>query len=189
MGLTVQRKRYWIFWVQFHLRHLPCFRLEKGVRNWMSWESIGILAAAVAAVAGLFAALFAAFSWWEARKGVTLQKQSSEAELRNRAELVKGWLSDAKYVLENPPTAGFDLGPPTDFHLSDISNALAQEGLFEGVVRDAIEDARKALIDADRLIQQYRIRDVVLSTKFIDCFTPVKNEAIWALDKALKYLD
>lgn len=148
----------------------------------MSWEGIS-------ATAALAAAIFAALAWRVGRRGVELQEQTSRDERRRTADLVKRWLSDAKYVLENPPTMGFDLGPPTDFHLSDISNALAQEGLFEGVVRDAIEDARKALTDADRLIEQYRIRDVVLSTKFIDCFPTVKNRAISELDKALKYLD
>ena len=149
----------------------------------MRWE------AGLTILVGAVAALFAAFSWWEARKGVILQKQSSEAELRNTADLVKRWLSDAKYVLQNPPGMGFDQAPAPDFHLLDISNALAQEGLFEGEVRAAVEDARRALFDAHRLIEEYHVRDVVLSRQFVDCFTPVKNEAISTLDKALKHLD
>ena len=147
------------------------------------------LEAVLTILVGAVAALFAAFSWWEARKGVILQKQSSEAELRNTADLVKRWLSDAKYVLQNPPGMGFDQAPAPDFHLLDISNALAQEGLFKGVVREAIEDARKALFDAHRLIEEYHVPGVVLSRQFVDVFTPVKNEAIRALDKALEHLD
>ncbi len=149
----------------------------------MRWEAI------LTILVGAVAALFAAFSWWEARKGVTLQKQSSEAELRNTAALVKGWLSDAKSVLGNPPVMGFHHAPTPDFHLLDISNALAQEGLFEGVVRAAVEDARRALFDAHRMIEEYHVPGVVLSRQFIDVFTPVKNEAIRALDKALEHLD
>ena len=155
----------------------------------MSWEIVGIFAALIfaALVAGF--AGFLATSWWEARKGVILQEQSSDAELRRTVGLVKTWLEEAKYILENPPVMGFDRAPAPDFHLFDISHVLAQEGLFEGVVRDAIKDARKALFDAHRLIEEYHVRDVVLSRQFGDCFKPVKNEAISALDKALKYLD
>ena len=148
----------------------------------MSWEGIS-------AIAALTAAIFAALAWRVGRRGVALQEQTSRDERRHMAELVKRWLSDAKYVLQNPPGMGFDQAPAPDFHLLDISNALAQEGLFEGVVREAIEDARKALFDAHRLIEEYHVREVVLSRQFGDIFTPVKNEAISALDKALEYLD
>ena len=148
----------------------------------MSWEGIS-------AIAALAAAIFAALAWRVGRRGVALQEQTSRDERRHMAELVKRWLSDAKYVLENPPVMGFDKAPVRDFHLLDISNALAHEGLFEGEVREAIEAARKALVDVSRMIEEYHVPGVVLSRQFVDVFTPVKNEALSALDKALEYLD
>ncbi len=148
----------------------------------MSWEGIS-------AIAALAAAIFAALAWRVGRRGVALQEQTSEDERRRTADLVKRWLSDAKYVLQNPPVMGFDKAPVSDFHLPDISNALAQKGLFESGVCEVIEDARKALFDAHRMIEEYHVPGVVLSRQFVDVFTPVKNEAIRALDKALEHLD
>lgn len=145
----------------------------------MKWEFLSSIAA-------LIAALFGALAWWEARRSVTLQKKSN----RERRELQLGRFRESlgvvQQILRNPPRNGFDHAPKPDFRLAELNEILATKGLLSGEKEKSIRDARDALVEVDRLIDETQDSLFAGSVDFRQRFPSISQKALSALSQALK---
>ncbi len=145
--------------------------------------------APVSAMAAVAAALFAALAWRTSRRAIKLQEETGRQSRAFQLQQLKETLRLAKWLLENPPHAGFDHAPKPNFPLDRLTEALSTKGLLNSEAAISVRAAHDALLEVHRTIAETEDPAMAPAVQFRKRFPDIKNRALSAINESLKVLD
>ena len=145
----------------------------------MNW---GQTPAIVSAIAAMLAAIFSGLLLLKSRR-------ADKEAYKSRLGRLKQTLEVDKWILENPPSIGFDHAPKPDLGLEQLKEVLATQHLLPQEVVIHVHAARDALLEVDRTITETDDSTMAQAVQFRQRFPQIKVKALSALNEALKAID